>query len=132
MATAHQKYIRHKTGIKTLKELLHKSIQTPMKFYDHCVYAISDKDHSIKGIRNAMNNSPLWYPLQQAWKYDRDAKPPILETHENTFHLDRYSKMNMKFIFDLFSRKTILALKNIERRACKKTWIRAVHKECAF
>eukprot|EP01084_Bolivina_argentea_P223875 378689_1 len=113
MASAHQKYIRHKTGIAHQKELLGKAIKIFIKFYNCYVLVICDKDHCVKALRNAVTNCILYTPLKQAWNWDRKQTHPVLECHEETFNLNRFNKMNMKYIFDLFDMKTILSLKEI-------------------
>eukprot|EP01084_Bolivina_argentea_P223874 378688_1 len=113
----HQKYILRKAKKKTLKELLNGPIKLYIRFYDgDYVLFIPDKDHSIKALRNAINNCLLWTPLWKAWQLDCESTDPVLECHSQTFNLDRFNKMDMKYIYDLFSKKNILALRDIDSR----------------
>eukprot|EP01084_Bolivina_argentea_P277892 474594_1 len=112
--THHQQYVLYKSGKKRLKDLLGAPIKLWIEFYERYILFIPDKDHSVKALRNGVNNCLLWTPLWKAHQKDLQSKHPVLECHEQTFNLDRFNKMNMKYIYDLLSKKTILSLKEID------------------
>eukprot|EP01083_Nonionella_stella_P074207 201187_1 len=101
----HQQYFLYRTEKRTLKALIGRPILIDIEFYtrNRQVVLVPDKDHSIKALRNYIYNHPNkwtdWYSLKRARELDLQSTDPVLELETTTLYLDRFNKMNMKYIY---------------------------------
>ncbi len=118
----HQQYMLKKSGAKKLKDLMGGVIMLKFDFYEKKERPwVNDKDHGIKGNRNYVCNAPKtedvwWQPLVMALEWDFKQDTPVLELSRESLFLNAWSKMDMKWIHQLFCLKNILAFKDIASR----------------
>eukprot|EP01083_Nonionella_stella_P211332 764228_1 len=118
----HQQYFLYRTEKRTLKALIGRPILIDIEFYtrNRQVVLVPDKDHSIKALRNYIYNHPNkwtdWYSLKRARELDLQSTDPVLELETTTLYLDRFNKMNMKYIYNLFCKKNILSFRLLDAK----------------